>query len=133
MSLGDGLVCTDEDHRITVWNPGASAIFGYMPTEMIGRPFETLCAASADGEARPSMHDAARQALLVPGGAVVVEFEGRRKNGETFPVDLAASTGVSRVTLIKTGSDTHSWNMEQRFQDLTFQRNSTRLSLYSCR
>ena len=23
MSLGDGLACTDQDHRITVWNPGA--------------------------------------------------------------------------------------------------------------
>src|SRR5262249_39802158 len=91
MSLGDGLVCTDEHHRITVWNPGASAVFGYMPTEMIGRPFETLCAIPADGEARPSMHDAARQALLVPGGAVVVEFEGRRKNGETFPVEASFS------------------------------------------
>ncbi|MBR0709213.1 EAL domain-containing protein [Bradyrhizobium liaoningense] len=91
MSLGDGLVCTDADHRITVWNPGASAIFGYMPAEIIGRPFETLCAAPADGAARPSMGDAARQALLVPGGAVVVEFEGRRKNGETFPVEASFS------------------------------------------
>jgi diguanylate cyclase (GGDEF)-like protein/PAS domain S-box-containing protein len=91
MSLGDGLVCTDEDHRITVWNPGASAIFGYMPAEMIGRRFETLCAVPADGDARPSMRDAARQALLVPGGAVVVEFEGRRKNGETFPVEASFS------------------------------------------
>ncbi|QPF93736.1 EAL domain-containing protein [Bradyrhizobium commune] len=92
MSLGDGLVCTDEDHRITVWNPGASAIFGYMPTEMIGRSFETLCAVPADNSARPfAMRDAARQALLVPGGAVVVEFEGRRKNGETFPVEASFS------------------------------------------
>ncbi|WP_314962841.1 EAL domain-containing protein [Bradyrhizobium cosmicum] len=92
MSLGDGLVCTDEDHRITVWNPGASAIFGYMPTEMIGRPFETLCAEPAEGAAKTfAMRDAARQALLVPGGAVVVEFEGRRNNGETFPVEASFS------------------------------------------
>lgn len=92
MSLGDGLVCTDEDHRITVWNPGASAIFGYMPTEMIGRPFEILCAVPADSGAKAfAIRDAARQALLVPGGAVVVEFEGRRKNGETFPVEASFS------------------------------------------
>lgn len=92
MSLGDGLVCTDEEHRITVWNPGASAIFGYMPTEMIGRPFETLCAVPAAGGAKPfAMRDAAREALLIPGGAVVVEFEGRRKNGETFPVEASFS------------------------------------------
>lgn len=92
MSLGDGLVCTDKDHRITVWNPGASAIFGYLPAEMIGRPFEMLCAESNDG--RPgvfSIGDAAHQALLVPGGAVVVEFEGRRKNGEVFPVEASFS------------------------------------------
>lgn len=92
MSLGDGLVCTDEDHRITVWNPGASAIFGYMPTEMIGRPFEILCAVPADSGAKAfAIRDAARQSLLVPGGAVVVEFEGRRKNGETFPVEASFS------------------------------------------
>ncbi|WFU75336.1 EAL domain-containing protein [Bradyrhizobium sp. CB2312] len=92
MSLGDGLVCTDEDHRITVWNPGASAIFGYMPTEMIGQPFETLCAVPAGAGAKAfAMRDAARQALLVPGGAVVVEFVGRRKNGETFPVEASFS------------------------------------------
>src|SRR5439155_13522905 len=92
MALGDGLVCTDEDHRIAVWNPGASATFGYMPAEMIGRPFETLCAVPADGSARPyAMRDAARQALLIPGGAVVVEFEGQRKNGETFSVEASFS------------------------------------------
>ncbi|QOZ70785.1 EAL domain-containing protein [Bradyrhizobium arachidis] len=92
MSLGDGLVCTDEDHRITVWNPGASAIFGYMPAEMIGQPFEALCAVPADAGAKTfAMRDAARQALLVPGGAVVVEFVGRRKNGETFPVEASFS------------------------------------------
>jgi diguanylate cyclase (GGDEF)-like protein/PAS domain S-box-containing protein len=89
MSLRDGLVCTDESHRITVWNPGASAIFGYMPAEIIGRSFETLC--SPDDGRGTSMHDAARQALLVPGGSVVVEFEGRRKNGEVFPVEASFS------------------------------------------
>ncbi|MGY8666484.1 EAL domain-containing protein [Bradyrhizobium sp. UFLA05-109] len=92
MSLGDGLVCTDENHMITVWNPGASAIFGYMPAEMIGRPFEALCASPTDGAAkRFSTRDAARQALLVPGGAVVVEFEGRRRNGEVFPLEASFS------------------------------------------
>jgi PAS domain-containing protein len=29
MSLGDGLICTDRNHLITIWNPGAAAIFGY--------------------------------------------------------------------------------------------------------
>jgi CHASE2 domain-containing sensor protein len=38
MSLGDGLACTDADHRITFWNPGAEAIFGYSADEIIGKP-----------------------------------------------------------------------------------------------
>jgi YVTN family beta-propeller protein len=49
--------------------------------------------------------------------------------GKTFRVDLADSTSISRVTLVKTGSVTHSWNMEQRFQELTFLRNGTQLSV----
>src|SRR5467141_218921 len=79
MSLGDGLVCTDKNHLITVWNPGAAAIFGYDPAEMIGRPFDLICA--GEGANAFSIRDAARPALLLPGGSVV-EFEGKRKNGE---------------------------------------------------
>ncbi len=44
MSLGDGLVCADQNSLITVWNPGAVAIFGYKPEEMIGQPFDRICA-----------------------------------------------------------------------------------------
>ncbi len=49
--------------------------------------------------------------------------------GKTFSVELGAATAVSRVTLVKTGSVTHSWNMEQRFQDLPFNANGAQLSV----
>ena len=49
--------------------------------------------------------------------------------GKTFRVDLAAGTTVARVTLVKTGSTTHGFNMEQRFQDLTFNANGTQLAV----
>jgi diguanylate cyclase (GGDEF)-like protein/PAS domain S-box-containing protein len=88
MSLGDGLVCTDQNHLITVWNPGAAAIFGYEPAEMIGKPFDVICA--SEGASAFSVRDAARPALLLPGGSVV-EFEGKRKNGEVFPVEACFS------------------------------------------
>ena len=87
MSLGDGLVCTDQDHRITVWNPGAVAIFGYDPAEMIGRPFDTVCAGSDDVAA---VSEAVRARSQSPGG-LVMEFDGRRKNGEVFPVEACFS------------------------------------------
>ncbi|MDO9563900.1 MAG: EAL domain-containing protein [Bradyrhizobium sp.] len=91
MSLGDGLVCTDSNHRITVWNPGAVAIFGYEPAEMIGRPFDTICAVSA--KAAPgsvSTIEASRARSQQPGG-VMIEFDGLRKNGEVFSVEACFS------------------------------------------
>jgi len=91
MSLGDGLVCTDTNHLITVWNPGATAIFGYDPAEMVGRPFDSICAAQA--QAAPgsiSMCEAVRDRSRQPGG-LVMEFDGRRKDGEVFPVEACFS------------------------------------------
>jgi diguanylate cyclase (GGDEF)-like protein/PAS domain S-box-containing protein len=91
MSLGDGLVCTDQNHLITVWNPGATAIFGYDVAEMIGRPFDTICA-SPDGVAANSIsiHEAAHSRPQLPGG-LVMEFDGRRKSGEVFPIEACFS------------------------------------------
>ena len=91
MSLGDGLICTDQNHRITVWNPGAAAIFGYDPAEMLGRPFDTICAGREDVAAVSiSVCEAARARSQRPGG-LVMEFDGRRKNGEVFPVEACFS------------------------------------------
>ena len=47
--------------------------------------------------------------------------------GETFFVDFENASDVSRVTMVKAGSVTHSFNMEQRFVELTFQRSESRL------
>ena len=47
--------------------------------------------------------------------------------GETFPVDVANAASISRVTLVKTASVTHSFNMEQRFADLIFNTVGNRL------
>jgi len=87
MSLGDGLICTDSNYLITVWNPGATAIFGYLPEEMIGRPFDEICARD-ESAATPtfSIKNAAKRTA-----GTVVEFNGRRSNGEVFPVEASFS------------------------------------------
>jgi diguanylate cyclase (GGDEF)-like protein/PAS domain S-box-containing protein len=86
MSLGDGLICTDSDQRITVWNTGATAIFGFSAEEMIGKPFQTICAPRTDETTAFSIRRAADQ----PPGTVI-EFDGRRRNGEAFPVEASFS------------------------------------------
>lgn len=83
MSLGDGLICTDSNHLITVWNTGAAAMFGYRAEDMIGKPFATIC---ADGGNALSIGEAAGRS---PGA--VIEFDGRRRNGEVFPVEASFS------------------------------------------
>jgi diguanylate cyclase (GGDEF)-like protein/PAS domain S-box-containing protein len=87
MSLGDGLICTDSNYSITVWNPGATAIFGYQPEEMIGRPFDTICARN---EALAASSFSIRSATDLAAGTVI-EFDGRRRNGEVFPVEASFS------------------------------------------
>jgi diguanylate cyclase (GGDEF)-like protein/PAS domain S-box-containing protein len=91
MSLGDGLICTDSNYLITVWNPGATSIFGYERAEMVGSPFDTICASNGEGISRSfSIRNAVGAGSLVPGGTVT-EFAGRRKNGEVFAVEACFS------------------------------------------
>ncbi len=92
MSLGDGLVCADRNCMITVWNPGAAAIFGYSSDEMIGQPLDRIFVECDDaGKSAPfSIFDLPHAALQMPGGKIM-ELEGRRKNGETFALEACFS------------------------------------------
>ncbi len=92
MSLGDGLACADQNGLITVWNPGATAIFGYEPEEMIGQPFDRICTTGdcASRHDRFSIVDLPQPILQLPGGKIM-ELEGHRKNGEVFPLEACFS------------------------------------------
>ncbi len=49
--------------------------------------------------------------------------------GRNFTLTVSSGKPIARVTLVKTGSVTHGWNMEQRFQDLTFSANGGTLTV----
>jgi diguanylate cyclase (GGDEF)-like protein/PAS domain S-box-containing protein len=87
MSLGDGLVCADSRGVVTVWNPGAQAIFGYPAAEMVGKPLATLLASGRDTF---SIQQVPLEASKSDGGTIV-ELEGRRKDGTTFPLEVSLS------------------------------------------
>jgi PAS domain S-box-containing protein len=78
MTISDGLICTDPHLRITVWNDGAAAIFGYRAQDMIGKHFEAIFA-DRSKVAGITISEAA----ALPVGNVT-EFEGRRSNGDAF-------------------------------------------------
>jgi YVTN family beta-propeller protein len=49
--------------------------------------------------------------------------------GRTYTVDVSGAGPAARVVLVKHGSVTHSWNMEQRFVELSFAASGNRLSV----
>ena len=89
MSLGDGLACTDQNHRITFWNRGAEAIFGYSAAEMIGKPIDIIFAGKSagapfmisDGPDRRGSHPAAPW----------WSSRGGERIGEAFPIEACFS------------------------------------------
>jgi YVTN family beta-propeller protein len=49
--------------------------------------------------------------------------------GHTYPLDVSGAGPAERVVMVKTGSVTHSWNMEQRFVELNFVASGGRLTV----
>lgn len=49
--------------------------------------------------------------------------------GGSFSVDLGSGDDISKVALVRTGSSTHSFDMDQRFMDLDFQQSGDRLTV----
>lgn len=78
-----GLITTNERGKIETVNPAAVAIFGYPPDELIGRSIRSLMAMSDDHA------QAALQAMPGPALGRVTEWEARRKDGTTFPMELS--------------------------------------------
>lgn len=71
----DGIMTVDTKGMIDSFNPAAERIFGYSAAEMIGQPCQLLI---------PAPH--ADQYCAVGSGREVI---GQRKDGVTFPLDLA--------------------------------------------
>ena len=90
MSLGDGLVCANDKNEITVWNPGASAIFGYTANEISGRPLASLFAAESQAAFRRATQNSEPRGVL-SAQQPVIELAGVRKNGEAFPLEVRFS------------------------------------------
>jgi diguanylate cyclase (GGDEF)-like protein/PAS domain S-box-containing protein len=87
MSLGDGVICADGAFNITAWNPAAEAIFGYAASDVVGRPFDIVLApAEVEGERMFSLSTLPVDRLQAVGGHMI-EFKGRRIDGEIIAVE----------------------------------------------
>ena len=84
-NAADGILTTDEQGQIASFNPAAERIFGYSAQQVIGKKTSELVPVASDdmfasfGNSGFTMGSKRREA------------EGRRKDGSTFPLDLAVT------------------------------------------
>ncbi|MDX1429443.1 MAG: PAS domain S-box protein [Rhodothermales bacterium] len=86
----DGIITIDEVGTITSFNRAAEDIFGYSATEVIGENIRILMP-----EPYAAEHSSYVRSYLETGHRKIIgigrEVLGKRKNGSTFPMDLAVS------------------------------------------
>lgn len=85
----DAVLATDEQGRITAFNPAAEKAFGYPASDAIGQPLAMLMPDDVQEPEHTASEegDASVPACLIVGQTV--ERRGRRRDGEVFPIEVA--------------------------------------------
>ncbi len=100
----DGIVTLNPSGSIETVNAAAARMFGYDPAELDRRDVSLLIDIAPDGDGEFLKRLGASQGALE--GGLLRQMEARRKDGETFPVDVALGamslpTGVHIVAIVR--------------------------------
>ncbi len=83
-NMMEALIVVDDRSIVRAMNPAAQRVFGYKAEELVGRPLALLVPESVAPDPSLFLREARRRAL-----GRITEWEGRRKNGEVFPLELS--------------------------------------------
>ncbi len=103
-TAAEGIVIFDDHGQIESFNQAAEQLFGYQAQEIHGQKIDTLMATSLPASGSKLVPGASDSVRMV---ARVVrtrgEIEGRRKDGSTFPVEVAFSEVPLQGRTVVTG------------------------------
>jgi PAS domain S-box-containing protein len=101
-AASDAVISMDENGAILLANAAASRVFGYDPTELIGKPLTLLMP-----EYMRKLHENGLKSYLATGERHInwqgAELTGLRKNGQEFPVEISFGELVNDGRRIFTG------------------------------
>jgi len=97
----DGVISVNPQMKIILWNPGAESMFGYSEKEMLGQSLLKL-APERYRKAKERGFVEFRKVGLGPVVGKTLEFEGLRKDGTKFPIELSVSSRKIGKTYIAT-------------------------------
>ena len=87
----DAVVCVSKEQKVTFFNRGAEAIFGYLPEEILGQPLETLIPEHARSRHAQHLRDFAASEVPARRMGERGQISGRRKDGTEFPAEASIS------------------------------------------
>lgn len=134
-TIADGIITIDSEGWIIAANSSAERMFGYAKDELVGGNISILIPSPHDVD-----HDSYVERYIATGVKRIIglvrELEGKRKNGEVFPIELSVSeiptgqgpifTGIVRDITDRKASETRLRESEERFRFLNELTSATR-------
>ena len=90
-STVDAIISIDRQHRVTLFNSGAEAIFGFRSAEVLGQPLDMLLPERFRAHHSDHIHEFAASSIAARLMGDRREIFGRRRNLEEFSAEASVS------------------------------------------